>query len=277
MDMDTKDPKLKKQEKNRENYLRNLEERRAKARARYHLKKQQHAAFQESNVISLLRAEIPKSVQKSGRRGVTRWRLPVFQWRAIVLGLLIAISTFFLLKENANFLSQSETSLLDAWIKALVGEGMLVALSAIRVQGLQMQLARVLLLVALFAYNSVALVGGVWTKGTHQLTASQIVRKQVFELEKEIAKVESLRADHYAAGRITLSRKYEKDLSVLREKLSFARGEMLKNPDAENVKVNFSAYAFFRLLIMLGNSFLISHFSAYFQRKPASVLRLVPG
>jgi len=75
------------------------------------------------------------------------------------------------------------------------------------------------LLIALFCYNGWAIVGGVWTQGMHKATAAAVVKQEIQELEVEIAKKETLRTSFFARDMISLSRKYEREISTLVNRL----------------------------------------------------------
>jgi len=271
--MDREDPKEKKRERNKINYLQNKPELLSRAKTRYHEKK-----FNQPDQLIIpfpIRTQTPNN-----KRTKHRQRLPTVKFLNSILepflfASLIIVSTYFLMRETVHFLSATDTTG-AAWLKAVLGEGMIIALSWVRVQGIKMQIWRAVLLIALFCYNGWAIVGGVWTQGMQKSTAATIMRQEVQELEAEIAKKEMLRANFFDRDMISLSRKYEREITALRDKLDFARAEMLKTP-AESLKINFFSFAFFRLLVMLSNSFLVTYFSVFLKAKPAPVLRLVHG
>jgi len=269
--MDREDPREKKRTRNKMNYLQNKPELLSRARTRYYEKKLNQP---DQLIIPFpMRTQTPNIKQKKHRQ-----RFPTIKFLNSILEpfLLISLviaSTYFLMRETAQFLSTSDTTG-AAWLKAILGEGMMLALSWVRVQGIKMQIWRAGLLLALFCYNGWAIVGGVWTQGIQRSTAAEVVKQEIQELEAEITKKETLRASFFERDMISLSRKYEREIATLRNDLNLARSEWLKNP-AESLKINFFSFAFFRLLVMLGNSFLVTYFSAFFSKRPAPVLRLV--
>jgi len=269
--MDREDPREKKRTRNKMNYLQNKPELLSRARTRYYEKKLNQP---DQLIIPFpMRTQTPNIKQKKHRQ-----RFPTIKFLNSILEpfLLISLviaSTYFLMRETAQFLSTSDTTG-AAWLKAILGEGMMLALSWVRVQGIKMQIWRAGLLLALFCYNGWAIVGGVWTQGLQKATAAEVVKQEIQELEAEITKKETLRASFFERDMISLSRKYEREIATLRNELNFARSEWLKTP-AESLKINFFSFAFFRLLVMFANSFLFTYFSAFFSKRPAPVLRLV--
>ena len=271
--MDTEDPKEKKRERNKINYLQNKPELSSRARMRYHEKK-----FNQPDQLIIpfpIRTQTPNN-----KRTKHRQRLPTVKFLNSILEpflfvSLIVVSTYFLMRETVHFLSATDTTG-SAWLKAILGEGIVLALSWVRVQGIKMQIWRAVLLIALFCYNGWAIVGGVWTQGVQKTITASVIRQEVEELKAEITKKEMLRASFFDRDMISLSRKYEREIAALRNELNLARTEMLKTP-AESLKINFFSFTFFRLLVMLSNSFLVTYFSAFFRQRPAPVLRLVHG
>jgi len=257
--MDTEDPKEKKRERNKINYLQNKPELSSRARMRYHEKK-----FNQPDQLIIpfpIRTQTPNN-----KRTKHRQRLPTVKFLNSILEpflfvSLIVVSTYFLMRETVHFLSATDTTG-AAWLKAMLGEGMVIALSWVRIQGIKMQIWRAVLLIALFCYNGWAIVGGVWTQGVQKTITASVVRQEVAELEAEIAKKEMLRVKYSDRDMISLSRKYEREIATLRNDLNLARAEMLKN-SAESLKINFFSFAFFRLLVMLANSFLVTYFSDF--------------
>ncbi len=259
-----------KKAKNREHYLKNRDKLSARARARYHEKKGRRSG---SNVIPFPGAKPPSKKRISRRkngRGIGDFLSSILE--PLALGILITASTYFLMRETALFLAQNDGTG-AAWLKAALGEAMILALSCVRVQGWTHQSSRAILLTALFVYQEFAIIGGVWTEGVHKTAASENAKQEVSELEQSIAQKEILRAEYHDSRRLTLSRKYEQQISRLREKLSQARSQLLKNP-GDGLKTESFMFGFFRLLLMLSNSFLLSYFSVTWRRRAAPVLRL---
>jgi len=271
--MDMEDPKEKKRERNKINYLQNQSELSTRARMRYHENK-----FNQPDQLTIpfpIRTQTPNNKRTKRRQWLPTIKFLNSILEPFLFASLIIASTYFLIRETVHFLSATDTTG-SAWLKAILGEGIVLALSWVRVQGIKMQIWRVVLLIALFCYNGWAIVGGVWTQGMQKSTAAIVIRQEVEELKRQIEQKEILRAEYHDSGYVTLSRKYEREIAALRNELNLARAEMLKTP-AESLKINFFSFAFFRLLVMLSNSFLVTYFSAFLKAKPAPVLRLVHG
>jgi hypothetical protein len=214
--MDTEDPKEKKRTRNKINYLQNKPELLSRSRMRYHEKK-----FNQPDQLIIpfpIRTQPSNNKRKQYRQWSTCIKFLNSILEPFLLVSLVIASTYFLMRETAQFLSASDTTG-AAWLKAILGEGMVLALSWVRVQGIKMQIWRAVLLIALFCYNGWAIVGGVWTQGMHKATAAAVVKQEIQELEVEIAKKETLRTSFFARDMISLSRKYEREISTLVNRL----------------------------------------------------------
>ena len=276
--MDSKDDeKEKKKQRNRMDYLRNRASILTKARHRYHEKKVilfpiQHTGDKLATTAALDASKKRRKLQKSWAG--YHWVSGRLVEHGLILGVIL-LSTFFLLRETVAFLSQTE-GVSSAWLKALVGEGLVISLSAMRFTSWPEKSAKAVLLLVLFGYNAAAIVGGLWTQGQSKMTQSSVAIQTVMEIEAEIQKKETIRSTYVKAGADILARRYDRQIDALHDKLAIARAEMLKNPSAENVRTTFSVLAFFRLIVLVGNSFLITQFSAFFRRRivPVGQLRL---
>jgi hypothetical protein len=164
----------------------------------------------------------------------------------------------------------------SAIAQGILAELLVVVLSATKAQSLAHAWIRYALIGVMFAYNSWSVVGGLITDGIKTTAAAQVAKQEVVELETLINQKDSLRAKFMDRDQVTLARKYEREITTLREKLSIARSAVLKNP-AESLKINFFSFGIFRLIVMCCNSFLIANFSAFFRQRPALGLRLAYG
>jgi len=195
----------------------------------------------------------------------------------ILILVVIVVSTYFLLHETVGFLIQTEGSPSTAWLKAFIVEALILTLSWLRPPNWRKKVIKGALLLALFGYTTWTVVGGVWTQGKMKVLEASLSEKRAMEIQESITQKESMRDRYIEQGADILARRYDRQIDALRDQLSDVRGHMLKNPGAQTVLINFSALAFFRLIVMLANSFLVAHFSASLTRKVAPVLSLVSG
>ena len=261
--------KEKKKQRNRITYLKNRASILERARERYRSKKvvtlRKKGDLQELSPNELIR---PKMSNQSITKGISRFSSSI---EVTILFFVICLSTYFLLRETVAFLCQTEGAS-SAWIKALVGEGMVVALSVMRFKNLADRLGKTMLLVVLFGYNAVAILGGVWSQGQMRMTQALVAKQTVLDLQEAIQQKQALKDRYISEGAEGLARKYDRQIDSLRDELKGARAEMLKNPGTEMTKVSFSVLSLFRLIVLIGNAFLVSHFSALFRQKFATVL-----
>ncbi len=262
----------KKKKSNNVYYLSHCDELKAKARTRYHQKKQKPNLAQ---VIPLRRARKPRKAFML----ISQMRIYVHKLKSILepllLGSLVVVLTWYLVGETSRYLATQDTqdyALLKAWL----GEILIIALSWVQVHERKLKISRATLLALLLAYNTWAIVGGVWCDNTARVVRSNVSQQAVSELETQIAQKEVLRVKYSDRDMITLSRKYEREMIDLRAELKTARADMLKNP-SDGLKVNLFMFGIFRLLVMFCNSFLIASFSAKKERDCSTGLSLAYG
>lgn len=261
-----------KKTKNKIYYLKNRAQILKRAQKRNNEKKSQSAVAHVIPIRPSQKIIKKKIVKEEGVKVID-----YFSWILEPLALVIAISlsTYFLLRETALFLTDMDASG-AGWLKAILAETLIVLLCWIKPYRISQNALRIKLLITLFVYQGFSIVGGVLNHGEMKLTANEIARRTANELEQEMAQAENLKLEAHDSGRITLARKYERKIDSLRQGLTAARAEMLKVP-SENLKVTFFSFAFFRLLVMLTNSFLIGYFATTFSKRPSTGLRIAVG
>lgn len=262
----------KKKKSNNVYYLSHCDELKGKARTRYHQKKQKPNLGQ---VIPLRRARKPRKAFML----IPQMQIYIHKLKSILepllLGSLVVVLTWYLVGETSRYLGQHDNqnyALLKAWL----GEILIIALSWVQVHERKLQISRGILLALLLAYNTWAIVGGIWCDNAARVASSSVSQQVVSELEAQIEQKEALRVKYSGRDMITLSRKYEREMIALRAELKIARADMLKNP-SDGLKVNLFMFGIFRLLVMFCNSFLIANFSAKKERGCSPGLRLAYG
>jgi hypothetical protein len=196
-----------------------------------------------------------------------------WNFERVFLALLVVATTLFLIRETGLYLNATEgggTGL----IKAMIGEGIVIALSWLHFSTLKLKLARVILLGAFFAFNLWTLTGSVVSAGESSITRVEIVDQTIRELESTIASKETLRQGAQTQDRKTLARKYEIQIDELRQKLSDARAERLKVQSVRLTQLNTVQSVWFRLIVMSANALLISQLSGLKSRERATVAGL---
>lgn len=278
MEKDNNDSKEKKKRRNRISYTRNRALILNRARERYHEKK--IIPFPSEAGGENMPSYAPRSSRNRKRLGGWGVGHPLMLIRLVEqvsIFAVILVSTYFLLHETVGFLVQTEGNLSTAWLKAFIVEALILTLSWLRFPGWRKGTARSALLLALFGYTAWTVVGGVWTQGKMKVLEASLAEKRVSEIQQSITQKEAMRDRYIEQGADILARRYDRQIDNLRDQLTDVRDHMLKNPGAQTVLMNFSALAFFRLIVMLANSFLVAHFSAFFSKRPALGLKLASG
>ena len=145
--------------------------------------------------------------------------------RIFILGLVI-LTTLFLIRETAQYLSQADGGL--GLVKALIVEGLILALSWLKFGSFRLKFARLSLLFALFVLNLWAISGTAVSANETQINRAESVARQISGIETAIHTKENLRLEARSKDRQTLARKYEREIDQLRFELNSARAERLK-------------------------------------------------
>ena len=276
MEKDGNDSKEKKKHRNRLSYTRHRKSILNRARERYHAKK-----------VILFPSQASRKKMPPFAFNRPKKRRPLIGWgvghplklirlvEQILILVVIVVSTYFLLRETVGFLIQTEGSPSTAWLKAFIVEALILTLSWLRAPDWRKKVVKGALLLALFGYTTWTVVGGVWTQGQMKVLEASLSEKRALEIQESITQKESMRDRYIEQGADILARRYDRQIDALRDQLSDVRSHMLKNPGAQTVLINFSALAFFRLIVILANSFLVAHFSAFFSQRSAPALRFV--
>ena len=259
--MDNIDKKEKKSQQNRSNYLRRkseLVERSRENRTR-------------------IKKELAKARRYSPRNSIHKWVhrffLKVqgldFSIQRAFLILLVIACTFYLLTETVSYLREVEGNSTQAWLKAFISEGLMIAFSWRSFRTFSLRAARKLILFGMCAYSLAAISGRVVLTSQRQVTSSTVNQKLIQDLEKDIVRKEVIYKEYLEKGFIGALRKQEKQLDSLRFELSRLRQESTQLQAPHLIEASLITLLAFRLIVMLANMILISQLSSSF-RKPTS-------
>ena len=236
-------------------------------------KKLRNKAYYEANKARILkkRAEgasptrkpIPEqprasqSVLRAAPRPIVRTAQKGFDYERAFLATLVIATTFFLIREIGLYLNASEGGNLGL-VKALLGEGIVIALSWFSFSSFRERLTKVLLLIALLGFNVWTLSGSAFSASDRVIRTAETLEPKIAELEKAISTKELLFADALARSRKTLARQYEQEMAEIRHELNEARAERLKLQSPTLTRLNLVQSVLFRLILMSANILLVS-------------------
>lgn len=189
-----------------------------------------------------------------------------FHFERIFIVGLVVLTTLFLIRETASYLTQAEGG--AGLIKALISEGMIMALSWLNFPSFRLRIVRLALLSALFALNLWAISGNAVSANDARLKRAELTVLQIRELESTIQTKESLRIEARIQDRQTLARRYEREIDSLRSELNSVRSERLKVQSPSLTKIQTIQSILFRLVVMAANALLVSQLAGLKRRSP---------
>jgi hypothetical protein len=230
---------------NRDYYLRNKEKILEKARHRAGERKQP-----TSNVIPLFKAESSdighpvRPSDKSRRRCNSS---------TLILQILVAAITVFLIKETAHFYKSTDGDEIMAWFRAFLLEGIVFAFSLMKGRSGLIG----------FFYKSMAVLiylCGLWVVSSsvvhtafHERRQLELHQEALHELEAEISKKTAMRDAFFDTNRITLAVKVDKALEDLKQKLERSRELLIKSPNPLVIWNTLLSLLAFRVLLLISN------------------------
>jgi hypothetical protein len=229
---------------NRTHYLKNREKLLEKAKART------KETFQPSvNVLPLFKGPVVKAFKNSSRENI----IAALKWETIFLVILVGAMTYFLVTETASFYASIDGKWGNAFLKALILEGAVIAFTLMKAERAALNFAYKLMIGLVYAYSIWVISGSVIHSALQNQRLFLSHQKSVRELEGEVSKLETLR-DHYAkTERVGLVRRYDHSLDSLRQNLVESRRTFVQVPDELMNWNSLFTLVVFRVLVMLSN------------------------
>jgi hypothetical protein len=219
------------------------------------------------NVIPLFKNKIEQSISKPTF-------LKIFfkcSIETLFLQIFVAMMTYFLVSESADFYISVDGNRAGAYLKALILEGAVIAFSLMRTRSVLLSAAYKGMIVLVYLYSIWAISGSVIHGALKQRTEAALHQKSVQEIEHEIQQKEIIRDRYFQTDRITLARKYDLDLNGLKQKLDETRQSVLKVPNQIVIWNTLATLVVFRILVMLSNVLCVQELGRRHRLRPKTV------
>ena len=228
------------------------EQRKEYNRAYYQKNKERLAEKKKQKATPTQNEQIQEVSSPSIPPSQTPWRF--LRWLEILAFLTLAIfMTLFLVKESANFYLDLNDGPFIAYLKAGIIEGVAVLFSFSRGKNKIIQWSQRLVVVLLCSLTLWTMSGRMIKSASQDTSKVRTLTQMIHDLESEQQQKEHLRGELLAKGWIGATRKYEKGIDQIRQKLESLR-EQTSTLEAPHVIMNsLGILIAFRLLIVLSN------------------------
>jgi hypothetical protein len=244
---------------NKEHYLKNRSVILEKAKSKYQSKNPSVL-----KVIPLFKAES----QQLDRPKPPKKRPGRLRWGTLFLIALTLANTYFLVTETARFYADFDGSWLPAYLKALILEGSVFALtSLIRAKTSFAGILHKSVIALIYSYSIWAISGSVIQNAYQKQAQISQNQKIVTELELEIAKKIALRDSYFQANRVTLASKIDHVLDLLKQKVEQSRNFLAQSPNSLLVWNTLLTLMLFRVLVVISNLFCLKELRRRYRLK----------
>ena len=205
-----------------------------------------------TNVLPLFGSE---SLTTASGSGGGRRIFTIFL-RILELVALLALTvtmTYLLVKESAGFYLDAKESTSSAYLKAGMLELAAVLFSFSRSRHSLLQWGQRFVLVLLCGLSLFTMSQRVIQNASQDKTRVQSAMRIIHELEAERTQKEALREQYLSRGWLRMTRKYEKGLEQIREKLISAHQEMSTMQTPRVIVGSLVVLILFRLALLVGN------------------------
>jgi hypothetical protein len=242
-------------------------------RAYYLKNKQKLAEKKKLKEVAPLDELILNATSPAQPPRLSPWRF--LRWLEILAFLILAIfMTVFLVKESANFYLDLNDGPFIAYLKAGIVEGVAVLFSFSRGKNKLIQWSQRLVVVLLCSLTLWTMSGRMIKTASQDTSKVKTITQMIRDLESEQQQKEHLRGELLAKGWIGATRKYEKGIDQIRQKLENLR-EQSSLLEAPHVIMNsLGILIAFRLLIVLSNLICIHRLAEQISIEMARKLRV---
>jgi hypothetical protein len=243
-----------KKDRNKSYYERNKERILEKARLKA-LEKSPSSLIEKGSVVSLFKNPEPNVAKKtkSEKQRSKIFKMPWIESGYFFLLVLVGCMTSFLFHETSKFFLVLDQNWGGACLKAGILEGAAIAFSIMQGRdGWGVRLNR-MMVALIYGFGIWVVSYPIVSSAQSQHNQTAIHQKTINELEGEISKKESIRDQYWQQDRVTLARRYDQSLEVLRTQLGVARNMIIGLPSEVMLKGVLLAGILFRILIMISN------------------------
>lgn len=193
----------------------------------------------------------PSSPKKSQKQ--IEWRKFGLAAEIVALLILVAFMTVLLIRESAHFYLDSLESPWLAYLKAGMIEALAILFSFSRSQCKALRWVQLGLVVMICVFTLSLMSGkAVKTASTDTLKV-ETVKKNIDQLESELAQKEKLRNEFLNRGMLSMTRRYERAVDQTRNKLTVIRNELCSLQSPVVIAQNLRVLIAFRILLVIAN------------------------
>ena len=178
----------------------------------------------------------------------------IFHWMELLIFIVLSlVMTQYLIRESAVFYLEARESLLSAYAKAVMVEGMGILFSFSRGNGIGLRWAQKVVMILLCGLTLFTMSCKLFRTTVQSSSSYKITAQMIRDLEAEQEEKGQLRKTLLSREWIGATRRYDKDLVQVRQRLAEAR-QKLEAMEAPDVAMGgLWILIIFRLLIVAGN------------------------
>ena len=203
---------------------------------------------QKKNVLQLFSStKVPSGIFSIRISGIFKW---------VELAILIALTvlmTQYLVKESARFYLEGNESLISAYLKATMVEGIAILFSFSRGKRRSLRIAQRGVMVLLCGLTLFTMSGSVVRTAVQDTTKYRTMTQSIKDLETEQAQKEQLREKFMNREWIGATRRIDKDLAQIRRRLEGIREGRLLAQAPDVITNGLIILIIFRFLVVAAN------------------------
>jgi hypothetical protein len=180
---------------------------------------------------------------------------------------LAILMTCFLIHEAAYFYLDAQESPLFAYFKAGILEGLAILFSFSRGNSKLLRGSQKLGVILLCSFTLWVMSGKIVKTAVGDTLKVQTLQKNLQQLEAELAQKEHLRNQFLNRGWLTLTRRYERGIDPIRNRIHSTRQEILSLQSPEMILNHSSILIAFRILLVLANLICIHRLAEQIRKK----------